>query len=34
MLATVPPLSAFALYAVFALWLRVPLPKGVLTLLG
>jgi putative tricarboxylic transport membrane protein len=34
MLATVPPLSALALYGVFALWLRVPLPKGVITFLG
>lgn len=31
MLATVPPLSAIALYAVFAVWLRVPLPKGIIT---
>ena len=31
MLATVPVLSAIALYAVFAVWLRVPLPKGILT---
>ena len=34
MLATVPVLSAAALYAVFAVWLRVPLPKGVITFLG
>lgn len=34
MLATVPILSAIGLYAVFAVWLRVPLPKGVLTFLG
>jgi hypothetical protein len=34
MLATVPVLSAVALYAVFALWLRVPLPKGIITFLG
>jgi putative tricarboxylic transport membrane protein len=33
MLATVPPLSAIALYAVFAVWLRVPLPKGIITFL-
>lgn len=33
-LVTVPPLSAFALYAVFAIWLRVPLPQGVITFLG
>ena len=32
MLATVPPLSAIALYAIFAVWLRVPLPKGVFAL--
>jgi hypothetical protein len=31
MLLIVPPLSAIALYAVFALWLRVPLPKGLIT---
>ena len=31
MLATVPPLCAIALYAVFAVWLRVPLPKGIIT---
>ena len=33
-LAMVPPLSAIALYAVFAVWLRVPLPKGILTFIG
>ena len=31
MLATVPVLSAFALYVVFAVWPRVPLPKGIIT---
>jgi len=31
MLATVPVLSAIALYVVFAVWLRVPLPKGIIT---
>jgi putative tricarboxylic transport membrane protein len=34
MLVSVPPLSAFALYLVFALWLRVPLPKGLITFIG
>jgi len=34
MLATVPVLSAIGLYAVFAVWLRVPLPKGILTFIG
>ena len=29
-LVLVPPLSAIGLYAIFALWLRVPLPKGIL----
>jgi len=33
MLATVPVLSAIALYGIFAVWLRVPLPKGILTFL-
>lgn len=33
-LATVPLLSAIALYVVFAVWLRVPLPKGIITFLG
>jgi len=33
-LATVPVLSAVALYVVFAVWLRVPLPKGIITFLG
>lgn len=33
-LATVPVLSAMALYMVFAVWLRVPLPKGILTFIG
>ena len=32
--ATVPLLSAIGLYLVFATWLRVPLPKGILTFLG
>lgn len=30
MLATVPVLTAIGLYVIFAVWLRVPLPKGVL----
>jgi putative tricarboxylic transport membrane protein len=30
MLATVPILTAIGLYVVFAVWLQVPLPKGVL----
>jgi putative tricarboxylic transport membrane protein len=34
MLLTVPPLSAIALYVVFAVWLRVPLPKGLITFVG
>lgn len=29
-LATVPLLSAVGLYVIFAVWLRVPLPKGIL----
>jgi hypothetical protein len=33
-LATVPLLSAVALYVVFAVWLRVPLPRGIITFLG
>jgi putative tricarboxylic transport membrane protein len=33
-LATVPLVSAVALYVIFAVWLRVPLPKGILTFLG
>jgi putative tricarboxylic transport membrane protein len=33
-LLTVPPLSAIALYLVFAVWLRVPLPKGLITFAG
>jgi putative tricarboxylic transport membrane protein len=32
--ATVPVLSAVGLYIVFAVWLRVPLPKGIITFLG
>ena len=34
MLLTVPPLSALALYMVFAVWLRVPLPRGLITFIG
>ncbi len=34
MLATVPVLSSAALYGVFAVWLRVPLPKGIITFIG
>lgn len=34
MLATVPLLAATGLYLVFAVWLRVPLPKGVLAFFG
>ena len=30
MLATVPLLTAIGLYVIFAVWLRVPLPRGVL----
>jgi hypothetical protein len=30
LLASVPLLSAIALYGIFAVWLRVPLPKGIL----
>ena len=30
MLATVPVLTAIGVYVVFAVWLRVPLPRGVL----
>lgn len=30
MLASVPLLSAIGLYGIFAVWLRVPLPKGIL----
>ncbi|MGE5522096.1 MAG: tripartite tricarboxylate transporter TctB family protein [Rhodospirillaceae bacterium] len=33
-LATVPVLSALGLYLVFAVWLRVPLPKGIITFIG
>lgn len=33
-LTTVPVLSAVGLYMVFAVWLRVPLPKGIITFLG
>jgi hypothetical protein len=31
MLATVPVLTAIGLYLIFAVWLRVPLPRGVLS---
>jgi putative tricarboxylic transport membrane protein len=34
MLLTIPPFSALALYMVFAVWLRVPLPKGLITFIG
>lgn len=34
MLASVPLLSAVGLYAIFAVWLRVPLPKGILAIFG
>ena len=30
MLASVPLVSAIGLYVIFAVWLRVPLPKGIL----
>jgi len=30
-LTMIPVFSAIALYAVFAVWLRVPLPKGIIT---
>jgi putative tricarboxylic transport membrane protein len=33
-LASVPLLAAIMLYMVFAVWLRVPLPKGILGFLG
>ena len=33
-LASVPLLAAVVLYMVFAVWLRVPLPKGILEFLG
>jgi len=33
-LATVPLGTGIALYMVFAVWLRVPLPKGILEFLG
>jgi len=33
-LAAVPLLSAVGLYAIFAVWLRVPLPKGILAFFG
>ena len=29
-LASLPPLTAIVLYGVFAVWLRVPLPRGIL----
>lgn len=34
MLVAVPPASALVLYMVFAVWLRVPLPKGLITFIG
>jgi hypothetical protein len=34
MLLVVPPGAALALYFVFAVWLRVPLPKGLITFIG
>lgn len=33
-LSTVPVLSAVGLYLVFAVWLRVPLPRGVLSFIA
>ena len=33
-LATVPLVSAVMLYVIFAVWLRVPLPKGILAFFG
>ncbi len=33
-LASVPLLSAVGLYVIFAVWLRVPLPKGIPALFG
>jgi len=33
MLVSIPLLSAIGLYVVFAVWLRVPLPKGILSFL-
>lgn len=34
MIASVPLLAALVLYAVFAVWLQVPLPKGILDFAG
>jgi putative tricarboxylic transport membrane protein len=34
MLVSVPLLSAIGLYGIFAVWLRVPLPKGILAVFG
>ena len=34
MLASIPLLSAIGLYVIFAVWLRVPLPKGILVFFG
>ncbi len=31
-LASLPPLTAIVLYGVFAVWLKVPLPQGILAL--
>ena len=33
-LASVPLVSAIGLYVIFAVWLRVPLPKGILAFIG
>ncbi len=33
-LASIPVLSAIGLYGIFAVWLRVPLPKGVFAFFG
>ena len=33
-LASVPLMSAVGLYVIFAMWLRVPLPKGILAFFG
>lgn len=34
MLVSVPLVSAIGLYVIFAVWLRVPLPKGILAFFG
>ncbi len=34
MLASVPLMAAISLYVIFAVWLRVPLPKGIFAVTG